>query len=253
MKIFVGWPYEAEWVNKYVLPLIESYGVVPLTGQELQGQDISEGVKDNIKRADMALFITTRRGDPDENGLYRTSDWVVDEIKHANSINKKVIFEVREEGVHYTNKIHDERQYTTFHPEDRIKALVEIGKVIGRLRGLSLKLKLLLSGPADAKFAFAEAIKRLKASEYECSYFIRERDEITYQKDSVEIIPQGQEQFIYTSELPTKFFDSQNAYLYVEVKISGMRWRGLGVSFNTLEVLLESLDSQQFSTQKREV
>lgn len=27
MKVFVGWPYEATWIEEYAIPLIESYGV----------------------------------------------------------------------------------------------------------------------------------------------------------------------------------------------------------------------------------
>ena len=56
--------------------------------------------------------------------MYKTSEWVVDEIKHANSINKEIVVEVKEEGVDYTNKIHDERQHIPLNPEDHMKCLV---------------------------------------------------------------------------------------------------------------------------------
>ncbi len=254
MKIFVGWPYDAEWVDKYVLPLIETYGVTVLTGKELQGIPVSQGVREKIAEADAALFIATRREGPDERGLYRTSEWVVDEIKHANSIKKEVVIEVREDGVDYANKIHEERQYIPLDPGDHIKALVEIGRTIGRWRGLSFKLKLLPTGPANAKAAFTDALlRRLSRKDYNCLYRIRQQGSITHRRESVEIVREGQDQFIYTSELPANFFNSPDAYLEVEVNMGGMQWSSPGIRFNAIEVPLEIWGSPQFNAQRLEV
>src|SRR5262249_16216703 len=100
MRIFVGWPYDADWIDKYALPLIESYGFDVSTGKELQGEKLTEGVKKKIADADATLFFTTRRA-KGQNGKWETSAWVVDEIKHANSINKEFVFEFREQDIEY--------------------------------------------------------------------------------------------------------------------------------------------------------
>lgn len=254
MKMFIGWAYEAEWVERYVIPLVESYGVDVLTGKELQGKSITQGVKDAIEKADAALFITTRRGDPDANGAYCTSDWVLDEIKHANSKDKALIIEVREEGVEYASKIHSERQYIPLDPTDHMKCLVDIGNAIGQGRGLSLKLKLTPSGPASDKQTFSDALmQRLGTKTYDCLYRIRQQGRVTHSSEALEIVREGQDQYIYTSELPANFFNSPDAYLEVDISMGGMRWSSPGIRFNALEVPLERLDSTEFITRKREV
>jgi len=58
MRIFVGWPYDADWVEKYALALIESYGFDVMTGKELQGEKITEGVK---KRSPMRMRLYSSR------------------------------------------------------------------------------------------------------------------------------------------------------------------------------------------------
>jgi hypothetical protein len=245
MKIFIGWPYEAVWVDQYVIPLVKSYGVKVITGKELAGMAITQGVKDRIAEADAALFITTRRGGPNAEGAYGTSDWVLDEIRYANALEKSLVLEVREEGVEYSNKIHDERQFTPFNSEDRLKCLVDIGNVVGQWRSVNLKLKLSPGGTSPDKEAFTDAlIQRLGGRDYECVYRIRQQGHITHISRSVEIVREGQEQFIY-AEPPASFLDSPDAFLEVIVGIGGMQWLSPGIRFNALEVPLERLDSVQ--------
>jgi hypothetical protein len=245
MKLFIGWPYDAVWVEEYVLPFVDSYGVKVLTGKELTGKVITDGVKQKIEEADAALFITTRRGNPDENGKYETSDWVLDEIKHANALEKKVIIEVREEGVEYEQKIYAERQYIPLDPVDRMKCLVELGKTIGQWRGLSLKLKVTPLGDAADKQAFAIGLRQRKS--YDCSYRIRQQGKIIYENPGpVEIVREGSDYFIYTDEFPAQFFSLTDVYLEVEVNIGVEQWSAYGIRFNNpLEVSLETLDSVQ--------
>jgi len=245
MKIFVGWPYDAVWVEQYVIPFVETYGVTILTGKELQGKVITDGVKELIAEADATLFITTRRSGPDANGRYETSDWVLDEIKHANSIEKQVIIEVREKGVDYENKIHADRQYIPFDPVDPMKCLVELGRSVGQWRGLSLKLRVSPLGEAPDKQAFIVGLKQRRG--YECLYRIRQQGKVIYHSaGSVEIVREGQDYFIYTNELPDNFFHLTDVYLEVEVNIGATQWSAYGIRFNNpLEVPLETTDSVQ--------
>lgn len=245
MKIFVGWPYDAVWVDEYVIPFIETYGVTVLTGKELQGKVINQGVKDRIEEADIALFITTRRTGPDGEGKYETSAWVLDEIKHANSKDKQVILEIREDGVDYENKIHGERQYIPLDPDNRMKSLVELGKVIGQWRGLSLKLKVSPLGDAADKQAFTFGLRHKNG--YDCLYRIRQQGQVIYSNTRpVEVVREGQDHFIYTDELPARFFHMPDVYMEVEVTIGGVQWSAYGIRFNNpLEVPLETMDSVQ--------
>jgi hypothetical protein len=69
----------------------------------------------------------------------------------------------------------------------------------------------------------------------------------------IEIVCEGQDQFIYTNELPADFFNSPDAYLEVEVNMGGMQWLSPGIRFNALEVPLENLSTPQFNAQRFEV
>ena len=90
MRVFVGWAYEARWIEDYAIPIIKSYGVEVVTGKELEGQVITEGVKELITSSDAFVAITTRRTQDGET--WKTSDWVVDEIKYAQAKEKNRIF-----------------------------------------------------------------------------------------------------------------------------------------------------------------
>ncbi len=232
MKVFVGWAYEATWIDDYAIPLIESYDVDVITGKELQGAVITDGVKAGIKEADAAVFFTTRRGQ-DQNGTWKTSDWVVDEIKHANSLEKDPILEIREKGVDYPNKIHDERQYIVAEPGDHSKCLVELGKTISRWRGLSFKLKLM---PEE----FIKAVRnRIAQKSYDCTYSIRRQGRMVFGPMKAEIIKEGQGLFVYAYDLPADTFP--DAFIEVSVNIGGDLWSSPGIQLSAVDVTLEKL------------
>lgn len=249
MKIFIGWPYDSVWVEDYVIPLVESYGITVLTGKELQGKDIPQGVIENIAAADTHLFITTRRHGPDENGNYSTSDWVLDEMSRANDSGKQVIIEIREDKVEYRrSNLHPNRQHIPCDPSDRTKALVELGKALGQQGGLSLKLKISPVGDAPDKQAFIAALRQ--QTNYKCVYRIRQEGKVIYEnRGPVEIVRQGQDYFIYTEEIPRKFFRLSEVYLEVEVNIGTSQWGAYGIRFNNpVEVPLETMDYVQKRT-----
>jgi hypothetical protein len=242
MKLFVGWPYDAVWVEEYVIPLIKTYGITVLTGKELEGRPISEGVIEKMKGADAALFFLTRRGDPDNMGLYRTSDWVVDEIKHANSIQINIIIEVKEDGViDYPNKIHPERQHMILNPADRMKFMVELGEIMGKWRGHSLKLKLSPGGISNDKQFFEDELKkRLRDRKYECMYQVRQQGTVIHGPKGVEIVREDHGFFyIYTDELPDSFFNTPDMYLEVVVTMGDEHWACSGMRPNVLVATLD--------------
>ena len=245
MKIFVGWPYDATWVDEYVIPLIRTYGIQVITGKELHGKEIQEGVIEAMKGVDAGLFFLTRRGEPDDAGFYKTSDWVVDEIKHANATKINTIIEVRESSViDYPSKIYPERQHILLDPTDRMKFMVELGDIMRRWRGQSLKLKLMPIGQPEIKERFNKDLRwRLVKNEYECSYFVRKKTEVQHGPKTVQIVSEDADFCIYTDELPDSFFNEPDMWLVVHVRMGDDLWECRGKRPNVLEAPLENFES----------
>jgi hypothetical protein len=231
MQVFVSWAYEAEWIEDYAIPIIKSYGVEVITGKELEGQVITDGVKKLIKDSDAVVAFTTRR---EQNGQsWKTSDWVVDEIQYANALEKTRIFEVREEGVDYPNKINNERQYLIFPTDDRLACLRDLAKVISRWTVMSVKLNLM---PVE----FISDIRtRLQNKKYRCKYTITRRGEVLYERDNTRISREGAGLCIYVNDLPAEIFTFPDAQIEVEVE-AGDKWWTATRYLSSYEVALEN-------------
>jgi hypothetical protein len=233
LRIFVGWPYEVTWVRDRIVPLIETYGAEALTGESLEGQVLTDGVKDKIRRAHAAIFFTNRRGEiPGAPGAFATSPWVVDEIKHAQSVNPRArVYEIREQGVTYDNKIHDERQYTILAPGDVADAMLHVAKAVSQWRGLSYKLQLL---PEE----FMKSLRpRLLEKKYNCTYELRESGQTVFGPEAVEIVREGHGLCLYLHQLP----ESDRCYIEISVKAGDDQWTCGGIQVGTRDVVLEKL------------
>ena len=106
MKIFVSYSFrpENDWVEKYVIPLVESFGHKAVTGQILEGAAIPDEVKQRIRGCRRVLCFTTR-STPRYNAQgqvesYEPPDWVRDELMLARG-RDKVAVEFREDRVVY--------------------------------------------------------------------------------------------------------------------------------------------------------
>ena len=231
MRVFVCWAYEAKWIEDYAIPIIKSYGVEVITGKELEGQVITDGVKELIKDSDAIVAFTTRR---DKDGQrWKTSDWVIDEIKYANAIEKNRIFEVREEGVDYPNKINNERQHLVFPTDDRLACLRDLAKVISRWTVMSFKLNL-------TPVTFISDIRmHLRKNLYTCKYTITRQGNILHQKDDARIKPDAVGGLsIYINDLPSEIFTFPDAQIEVEVEADGKWWMATRF-LSSYEVFLE--------------
>lgn len=231
MRVFVCWAYEAKWIEDYAVPIIKSYGVEVITGKELEGQVITDGVKDLIKDSDAIVAFTTRRGK--EGRHWKTSDWVVDEIKYANAIGKNRIFEVREEGVDYPNKINNERQHLVFPADDRLACLRDVAKVISRWTVMSFKLNLM---PEDF---ISDISARLRNNRYACRYAITRQGNVLHQRDNARISRDGVGLSIYVNDLPAEIFTFPDAVIEVEIE-SGEKWWTATRYLSSYEVALRS-------------
>ncbi len=249
MKVFVGWPYEAEWVEEYVIPLLGTYGIEVLTGKELEGREIQPAVLEKMTGIDAALFFLTRRGRAISAGQYKTSDWVVNEMSHAHSMKLNTIIEIKEEGVvDYVNKLFAERQRITVDPTDRMRLLIRLAKIFNRWRGQRIKVKLVPSiapsVPVDMQHKLMDGFRSdllyrlMQKDRYECTYSIRRQNEIQHGPKNVEVFSEGDDFYIYTDELSNDFLSQSDLHLTVDLRMGDHVWYCRGVRLNVLEVSL---------------
>jgi hypothetical protein len=145
MNVFVAYGYNNRdsWIEDLVFRLVKAFGNNVVTGEKMEGEVVSEGVKERIHASDAMLAFATRRGDPDGAGLYQTHRWVTDELALALQANMPVV-EIRETQVDVQGGIAGDRQHIEYDDEARDKFLVQLAEVLGRwARGRSRNLRLL--------------------------------------------------------------------------------------------------------------
>jgi len=144
MKVFVGYGYNDrdKWIEGYVFDLIRAFGGEPVTGKEVYGQQLEDGVRQQLTNCDAVLAFTTRRKRI-ANGKYTTHQWVTDEI--ITAIDAKLPYvEIRETCVDRQPGMPGGRQYIPYDPAATAACLVEIAKALGKWRQhLPVKLQLL--------------------------------------------------------------------------------------------------------------
>lgn len=132
MKIFVGYGYDGrdKWIEDHVFDLIRAFGGEPVTGKEIPGQPLEEGVRQQIRDCDAMLAFTTRRKRIRE-GRYTTHRWVTDEIITAIDAGLSFV-EVREVGVDNQAGMPGGRQYITYDATAKHECLVQIARALGK-------------------------------------------------------------------------------------------------------------------------
>jgi hypothetical protein len=132
MKIFVGFGYHPHdrWVQDLVFPLIEAFGDEVITGEDLQGEQITEAVRRKIQQSDALIGFVTRRN-PDTPRDRTTHRWVTDELTCGLLCNIPVV-EVREVGVDEQGGLVGDRQRIVYDPTARDHCIVAIAKTIGK-------------------------------------------------------------------------------------------------------------------------
>jgi len=164
MKVFVGYGYNSndKWINELVIPFIREFGCEVLTGEEMQGEDLTDGVISRIADSDVCIGFLTRRGKASK-GVFSTHSWVISEL--AVAVTKSIpFFEIREKGVDPQKGITGNRQRYEF--DDKAFLLMEIARFLNKERAkLSYKRIMLL--PQD--FA-AEIRPHLGSRDTRCTY-----------------------------------------------------------------------------------
>jgi hypothetical protein len=215
MKIFVAYGFNGRdrWIPDLVFPIIEAFGDEIITGEELQGQQITNAVIDNIKRSDALIGFAMRRGEPKGENQWDTHRWVTDEISQAIANNKRIL-EILETGVDAQGGIAGDRQRILYDESKRDRFLVELVKVLGNWHQ-SVKLSLQMMPDSCVQ----EIRPFLKNPRLQCTYRLLYPDTSTTSED------------FSTTILPIKgglFINAQNvqrmSLIQVSVECDGMSW-----------------------------
>lgn len=227
MKIFVGYAFRDIWVKDYVIPLVQSYGVEVLTGEDLPGQPLDEGVKQQIKSAEAVITFLTRITPTANSAVFKPSDWVVQELTYADANGKKVL-DVREDGVEFSGALTRNYQRYTVDPSDRAPFLVRLGQAISAWRsGLDMRLQLVSDD-------FRRAILPVLVSKnYDCKCVVRRGPDVLRGPEPVTIHRERQGLFVYAKSVPP------DSLIEIEVGIAGTRWVSAGTAVDSLDILLE--------------
>jgi hypothetical protein len=146
MIVFLGFGYNDndKWVVDLVIPFLQTLGCEVLTGEEMQGENLAQGVLDRIKEADVCVGLLTKRDDPDGDGIFNTHKWVIQELAAAAAANpKKPTFEIIEKGVDPQKGMLGGNQHLVF--EDKAILLLHLAKFIMKEKGkLAFKTFMLL-------------------------------------------------------------------------------------------------------------
>lgn len=147
MKIFVAYGYNDRdrWIRELVFPIIEAFGAEIETGETTYDGSIPDSVKSKIRRSDALMAFTTRRTTQD-NVVWQTHRWVIEELAAAAALGKKTV-EVRETGVDGQGGLTQNHQRIEYNEAARDKCLVEIVKAVGVWQSASLvRVQLLPEG-----------------------------------------------------------------------------------------------------------
>lgn len=162
MKVFLGFGYNDndKWIKDLIIPFLNALNCEVETGEEMQGEILSEGVIARIKDCDACIGMMTKR-DKMKNGHYTTHWWVISELTNAVSF-KIPIFPIKEKGVDPQPGELGDRQYYEY--EDKALLLLEIAKFISKEKSKLTYKTFMLLPPA-----FGEAIRPV-AKIAKCTY-----------------------------------------------------------------------------------
>jgi hypothetical protein len=226
MKIFVAYGYNDRdrWVETLVFPIIRAFGDEVVTGEELQGEQITDAVRRKIQGSDALVAFVTRREEIGP-GRWTTHRWVTDELAHALALGRPVV-EVRESGVDDQGGIGGDRQRIAYDERQRDRCLVELVKTLGRWhQARDVQLKLLPETFAQAVFPL------LRHPRLRCTYRLLVDDEES-EDIPTRILPITGGLFIRARGVPPE------ALLQVHVECEGRSWTSSYESTDALSIAM---------------
>jgi hypothetical protein len=212
MKIFVAYGYNErdKWVPSLVFPIIKAFGDEVITGEELQGEQITDSVIKEIKQSDALMAFVTKRQKIDET-QWTTHRWVTDEISQALAY-KKLVAEIREIGVEQGG-IASDRQRITYNDNERDKCLVDIVRTLGKWHSNdTVKLQLL---PEDC----VQAIRPLLRNPgLRCTYKILNSEGDLSEEIPATVLPVTGGLFVHAKNIP------RMSLIQIRVECAGKLW-----------------------------
>lgn len=133
MRVFIAYGYNDRdrWIPEMVFPLVRAFGDEVVTGEEIFGQVLPEGVKDQLRGCQAILAFLTRRSDPQGAVTASTHWWVLQELAIADD-RKLLVLPIREEGLEPQQGIGAGYQWIDYKPAERDRCLVDIVRALGR-------------------------------------------------------------------------------------------------------------------------
>jgi hypothetical protein len=228
MKVFIAYAFADAWIPQWIIPLIESLGFDVVTGRELAGQPIDEGVKRTIGHCDGLVAFFTRVSTIEGSNKFRASDWVIQEYTFAEA-RRMFVLEMRENGVEFGGRLTGNRQWIPVDPSDRLPAAVELCRALRVWKnGIDIELRLCTQ-------SFVDAIRgRLTDRKYRCVYVLRHRDgrEVARVTEAA-ILPRSGGLFVYAKNVP------RDAFIEFRVEFNGETWTSLGRELQTIDIELK--------------
>jgi hypothetical protein len=227
MNVFVAYGYNERdsWIEDLVFRLVKAFGNNVVTGEQMEGEVLSDGVKERIHGSDALLAFATRRGDADGAGLYRTHRWVTDELAFALQANIPVV-EIRETQVDDQGGVAGDRQRIEYDAEARDKFLVQLAEVLGRwARGRSRNLRLL---PPEVVSRIRPQMQR---QGFQCTYSLFKDGKRFPEVDALLVRREGG-LYLMAKDVPPEVL------IQIRVKAAGFSWTSDYVDIDSLSVEL---------------
>lgn len=213
MKIFVAYGFSERdsWIPDLVFPIVRAFRDEVVTGEELQGEQITDAVIREIKQSDAMLAFVTRRQRIDET-RWTTHRWVTDELSNALAY-RLLVAEIRERGVDEQGGIAGDRQRITYDENERDRCLVDIIKILGKWHSNNtIKLQLL---PDDC----VQSIRPLlRDPDLRCTYKILNSAGDLSDAIPARILPITGGLFVHAKNVP------HLSLIQVRVECSGISW-----------------------------
>jgi hypothetical protein len=228
MKVFVGFGYNDndKWIRDLIIPFVEELGCEVVTGEEMQGEKLSDGVLTRIGDSDACIGFLTKR-DKKDDGTYTTHKWVIEELSLA--LSKGIpLFEIREKNIDAQKGITGDRQY--YEMEDKAALMFAITKFINKEK-LKFTHKTFMLIPNS----FVEEIRpHLKSRDTICKYRFLYKAKF-YEPEETKLERLGQGLGIIVKKIP-----SEEAQIEITVELqNGIVWNSGFVSVGLINVQLQ--------------
>lgn len=145
MNIFLAFAFrdeDAELVGN-LKQLLESHGIVVITGENLGGEELTPAVKEEIDNSDGLIAVLTGR-EKLAGGGWTTHPWVVDEMNYAIE-KRKMAVALLEDGVALKGMAAS-RHHLQFDKGKQVKAILDVSEVVGKWKkklGRTVKFQIL--------------------------------------------------------------------------------------------------------------